>query len=90
MNTWNELINGPLRSEMLQLELLFQKMIESIPLIAVSAIAIFFGLLLLLAAFDRMFLEDKDLQLTKEISKPAEQYPQPATRLLLNDTNAAA
>jgi len=74
----------------LQLELLFQKMILSIPLIVISVIAIFFGLLLLLAAFDYIFLKDKDFQQTKEVSKPAEQYPQPATRLLLNDTNAAA
>ena len=90
MDPWTELINGPLRSEMLQLELLFQKMILSIPLIVISVISIFFGLLLLLAAFDYIFLGDKNLHQTKEVSKPAEQYPQPATRLLLNDTNAAA
>lgn len=98
MNTWTEMINGPLRSEMLQLEILFQKMMESIPLITFSAIAMFFVLLGLLAALDCIFLRDKDSQMTNKESQTEEQYPnssrdkysQQATRYLLNDTNAAA
>lgn len=90
MDPWTELINGPLKPEMLQLELLFQEMIESIPLIAISAIAIFFGLVGLLGVVDYISSEDRDLQQSNEGCETEEKYPQPATRLLLNDTNAAA
>jgi len=49
MDTWTELIDGPIKSELLQSEMLFQKMIDFIPLIALFAVIMFFGLVGLLA-----------------------------------------
>jgi hypothetical protein len=98
MNTWTELIGGPPSSEMLQLERLFQEMIGSITLIALFAVIIFFALVGLFAVLDRLFLKDEDIRQVFKVSKTGEQHPdssgdqysKPTTRLLLNDTNAAA
>jgi hypothetical protein len=89
MDTWTELINGPMSSETLQIEKLFHEMIRSIPLIAVSAIAIFFGLMGLLTVLDYMFLKNKDLLRSNKVYKTKEQHKLPATMFLLSDTNAA-
>jgi len=98
MDNLTELINGPMRSEMLQLEVLFHRMIETIPLITFSAIVISFGLVILLAVLDCMFLKDNESQLINKEYKKEEQYhnstrdgySQQATSFYLNDTNAAA
>lgn len=98
MNTWIELINEPMKSEILQLELLSQEVIESLPYFIVYAIPILFGVIMLLATLDCMFLEDRSLLQSRNIAKTGnkdhgpsrDSFSQPATRLLQNDTNAAA
>ncbi|MFC1792769.1 hypothetical protein ACFL3Q_04200 [Planctomycetota bacterium] len=98
MNTWIELINEPLKSEIVQLELLSWEVIDSLPFVIVYAIPILFGVMMLLAVLDCLFLEDKDLPQSYQGSKTGEKHPgpsrdsfsQPATRLFQNDTNAAA
>ncbi|MFC1795054.1 hypothetical protein ACFL3Q_15885 [Planctomycetota bacterium] len=98
MNSWIELINEPIKSEILQLELLSQEVIESLPFVIVYAIPILFGVIMLLAALDCMFLEDRDNTQSCIASKTGKEDPaaskdnfsQAATRFLQNDTNAAA
>lgn len=98
MDTWTELIDGPIGWELLQSEMLFQKMIDFIPLITLFAVIMFFGLVGIFAVLDRMLLKDKDIPQVCKTFKKREQNPdtsgcqcsKPATRFLLNDTNAAA
>ena len=91
MDNWIELINGPMRSEMLQLEVLFHKMIEALPLITFSAIVIFFSTVVLLAELDCMFLTDKESQTREQHpDSTRDKYSQQSAKYFLNDTNAAA
>ena len=97
MDTWIELISEPMRSEMLQLELLCRDVIESLP-------AIICGMLVLCCAFwllvalGCMLQEGKHLPQPDEACKTAEQYhglsgnrfSQTATRLPQDRTSAAA
>jgi hypothetical protein len=64
MNTWIELINGPIWSQMLQVDLLCQKAIESLLFFTLCAIPILFGVMGLLVVIDRTLLEDEDLHKT--------------------------
>ena len=61
MNTWIELINGPIWSQMFQMDLLCQKAIESLLVFTLCAIPILFGVMGLLVVMDSMLLEDEDL-----------------------------
>jgi hypothetical protein len=61
MNTWIELINGPIWSQMLQMDLLCQKAIESLLSFTLCAIPTLFGVMGLLVVMDSMFLENEDL-----------------------------
>jgi len=62
MNTWIELINGPIWPQMLQMDLLCQKAIESLLFFTLCAIPILFGVMGLLVVMDSILLEDEDLQ----------------------------
>jgi hypothetical protein len=98
MHTWFELINGPIRSEMLQLELLCREVIESLPAVIIYAVPILFCTVWLLVALDCMLAEGKDMPQSIDQHKITERCygsfrdrsSQPATRLLQKDSAAAA
>ena len=61
MNSWMELIDGPVRPEILQLELLWQEVIVSVLFVIVYASLILFGIAWLLAALDCIFAKGRDM-----------------------------
>jgi hypothetical protein len=98
MNTWIEMINGPMRSEMLQFELLCQEVIVSVLFVLVYAIMILFGIAWLLAALDCIFAKGKDMTESQDQHKTGERchglsrnkFSQTAARLSKNNTGVAA
>ena len=98
MNIWIELINGPMRPEILQVELLYKEVIVSVLFVIVYAVPIIFGITWLLAALDCLFAKGRDMTESQDQYKTGERchglsgskFSQAAARLSKNDTGVAA
>jgi hypothetical protein len=98
MNFWIELINGPIRPEILQVELLYKEVIVSVLFVIVYAVPIIFGIAWLLAALDCLFAKGRDMTQSQDQHKTVERchglsgskFSQAAARLSQNDTGVAA
>jgi hypothetical protein len=95
METWIDMINEQIGSEIWQTELI--KVLESMLIVFVCAIPILFCIVWLLTALDYIFTKDRDMPQSFDQHTIREQQhgssrdgsSQPATRLLHN-SNAAA
>jgi hypothetical protein len=98
MNTWIEMINGPIGSEMIQLELLWQEVIVSLLYVIVYANLILFSIAWLLAAVDCVFAKGRDMTESQNQNKTGKRhhglsgskFSQAAARLSRNNTVVAA
>lgn len=97
MDTWIELMSEPMRSEMLQLELLCRDVIESLPVI-LCGIMVVCCAFWLLVALDCMLRERRHLPQSHEACETGQRYDglsgerfsQTATRFSQDQTSAAA
>ncbi len=98
MNIWIELIHGPMRPEIIQVELLYKEVIVSVLFVIVYAVPIIFGIAWLLAAVDCIFVEGRDMTHSQDQHKTGERchglsrkkLSQTAARLSKNNAGVAA
>lgn len=98
METWIEMMNEQMSSEMWQLELICRKAIESLPFVVFCVVPILFCIVWFLVALDRKSVEHRNMPQSLDQHKMMERYnessgdrfSQPARRLLQKQNNAAA
>jgi len=74
METWTEMINKQIGSEIWQLEMLCRNVIESLPIVVLYAVPIILCVVWFLVALDRMLTEDKDIPQSFDQHKAIEQH----------------